>query len=131
MAYSEALADRVRRALGPDKRVMEIKMFGGLCLMVRGHMTCGVIGDELMLRVGRELYDDTLKRKHARPMDFTGKPMPGMIYVSSDGCATTRDVKRWVDRALEFTETLPPKKPAKRRKPRLPVSRGKVSAARK
>jgi TfoX/Sxy family transcriptional regulator of competence genes len=118
MAYSEALADRIRTALGPDRRVTEIKMFGGLCLMVRGHMTCGVIGDELMLRVGRDLYESTLKKRHARPMDFTGKPMPGMIYVSAKGCETSRAVKAWVDRALEFNETLPPKtKKAKRRKP--------------
>jgi TfoX/Sxy family transcriptional regulator of competence genes len=119
MAYDEPLADRVRHALGPNRRVTEIKMFGGLCLMVRGHMTCGVIGDELMLRVGPDLYAATLARKHARPMDFTGKPMPGMVYVSAEGCATTRAVKAWVDRALEFNETLPPKR-KKARNPRFP-----------
>jgi hypothetical protein len=119
MAYSEALADRIRTAIGPDRRVVEIKMFGGLCLMVRGHMTCGVIGDELMLRVGRESYASVLKRKHARPMDFTGKPMPGMIYVNAKGCTTSRAVNTWVEIALEYNETLPPKsKPTKRRKPR-------------
>jgi TfoX/Sxy family transcriptional regulator of competence genes len=118
MAYSEALADRIRQALGPDRRVTEIKMFGGLCLMVRGHMTCGVIGDELMLRVGPDLYESTLKRRHARPMNFTGKPMPGMIYVSAEGCSTTRAVKGWVDRALVFNETLPSKSKGPKRKRR-------------
>jgi len=116
MAYSEELADRVRSALGPDRRVTEIKMFGGLCLMVRGHMTCGVVGDELMLRVGPDLYPSTVKRRHARPMDFTGKPMPGMIYVGAEGCSTTHAVKGWVDRALAFNETLPPKTKGPRRK---------------
>src|ERR1041384_4967328 len=125
MPYSEALADRIRKALGPDKRVTEIKMFGGLCLMVGGHMTCGVVGDELMLRVGPDLYESTLARRHARPMDFTGKPMPGMIYVGREGCSTARAVKTWVDRALEFNETLPPKSAAvkKKRKRRPPSAR--------
>lgn len=123
MAYSEELADRIRRALGPDRRVTEIKMFGGLCLMVRGHMTCGVIGDELMLRVGPELYESTIARPHARPMDFTGKPMPGMIYVSAEGCSTNRDVKGWVDRALAFNETLPPKSKGPKRRRRKPPMR--------
>src|SRR3954463_3297224 len=109
MAYEEALADRIRHALGPTARVTEIKMFGGLCLMVRGHMTCGVMGDELMLRVGRDLYESTLARRHARPMDFTGKPMPGMIYVGAEGCGTASAVKTWVGIAVEFNETFPPK----------------------
>jgi TfoX/Sxy family transcriptional regulator of competence genes len=116
MPYSEALADRIRTALGPDRRVTEIKMFGGLCLMVRGHMTCGVIGDELMLRVGPNLYEPTLKKRYARPMDFTGKPMPGMVYISAEGCRTTRGVKSWVETALEFNETLPPKTKTRKRK---------------
>ena len=120
MAYSEVLADRIRAALGPDQRVTEIRMFGGLCLMVRGHMACGVIGDQLMLRVGRDLYEAALARKHARPMDFTGKPMPGMIYVGRAGCATTRAVRTWVDIALAFNATLPPKtRSRRRRKPRV------------
>jgi hypothetical protein len=121
MAYSETLADRIRRALGPDASVREIKMFGGLCFMVRGHMTCGVIGDEMMLRVGKDGATAALQRKHARRMDFTGKPMPGMIYVARDGCSTQRAVDAWVARGLEFNATLGPRaRTRKARKPRFP-----------
>ena len=59
-------------------------MFGGLAFMVGGHMCCGVIGDDLMVRVGRDAYEDALAAKGARPMDFTGRPLRGMVYVGSD-----------------------------------------------
>jgi TfoX/Sxy family transcriptional regulator of competence genes len=121
MAYDEALADRIRRALGPEVSVREIKMFGGLCFMVRGHMSCGVIGDEMMLRVGKDGEAAALARKHARQMDFTGRPMPGMIYVAREGCSTRRAVDKWVELGLAFNATLGPKVKARnRRPPRFP-----------
>jgi TfoX/Sxy family transcriptional regulator of competence genes len=122
MPYSEALADRVRHAIGPDVRVTEIKMFGGLCFMVRGHMTCGIMGDHLMLRLGADGAASALARPHTRPMDFTGKPMVGMIYVDPSGCSTARSVRTWIDRALEHNAGKPEKaKPSRRR--RSPVGK--------
>ena len=35
--------------------------------------------------------------------------MTGFIQVSAVGVVTEEDVKAWVDRALAFTTTLPPK----------------------
>jgi hypothetical protein len=67
------------------------------------------VDNRLMLRVGPENHEATLKLKHAQPMDFTGRSMKGMVYVESAGCATTAAVKVWVKRALEFTVALPPK----------------------
>jgi hypothetical protein len=72
-------------------------------------MTVGVVNDELMARVGPDGEDDALGQPHARTMDFTGRPMTGFIQVSGAGVATEEDVRAWVDRALAFTTTLPPK----------------------
>ena len=116
MAYDEQLADRVRSALGPRVRVDEIRMFGGLCFMVNGHMTVGIIGASLMVRIGAENYAKFISRRHAGPMTFTGKPMKGIILVDAAGCSTLRQVRAWVAAALAFTATLPPKKPARPRK---------------
>ena len=109
MAYDEALADRIRDVLVVIERVEERKMFGGLGFMVGGHMTVGVVKDELMARVGAEGEDDALEQPHARPMDFTGRPMTGFIFVAADGVATEAAVRPWVERALAFVSTLPPK----------------------
>jgi TfoX/Sxy family transcriptional regulator of competence genes len=109
VAYDEALADRIRDVLAGRAGVREQKMFGGLAFMVGGHMTVGVVNDELMARVGADGEDDALAQRHARTMDFTGRPMTGFIQVSAAGVASEDDVRAWVDRCLAFTTTLPPK----------------------
>lgn len=109
MAYDETLADRVREALGPRPELSERKMFGGLCLMAGGHMFCGILGDELMLRLGPDGAEAALDRPHVRPMDFTGRPMKGMVYVEPAGFRGEQALLGWLDLALGFCATLPPK----------------------
>ena len=109
MAYDEALAERVRAALLARSPISERKMFGGLCLMAGGHMAIGVIGHELMVRVGPEGYGRALAEPGARPMDFTGRPMKGMVYVAAEACAGDEALAAWVQRALDYVGRLPEK----------------------
>ena len=116
MAYDEKLADRLRELMATNRGVIEKKMFGGLAFMVRGHMAFGVVGDELMVRVGPDAHDEAVARPHARPMDFTGRPMRGMVYVARPGIATRAALAAWIDRALRFNaEQSPRPAPAKKR----------------
>jgi hypothetical protein len=91
-------------------------MFGGLAFLVRGHMVCGVLGEELMVRVGPEAYREALAMPHARPMDFTGKPLAGFVYVAPRGFAEDDALRTWVAKAVAFSLSLPPKKPRARKK---------------
>ena len=109
MAYDDKLATRVRIALAGE-RAAEKTMMGGLCFMVRGHMCVGVTLTKLMVRTGAEGHARALRLKHAVPMDFTGKPLKGFVFVLPEGCATQRAVDAWVKRALTFVATLPPNK---------------------
>ena len=109
MAYDEAVAGRIREALAGAPAVVEKRMFGGIAFMVRGNMCCGVIGDRLMLRVGPKGYETALSRPHARAMDFTGRPMKGMVYVEPEGFASPGDLKAWIGKAMAFTLSLPAK----------------------
>ena len=109
MAYEESVADRVRQVLKGRRGVTERKMFGGIAFMVRGHMCCGVTGKDLMLRLGEEKATTALKQRHVREMDFSGKPLKSMVYVSPAGYRAHADLKRWVGRAVEFVKSLPPK----------------------
>jgi hypothetical protein len=84
-------------------------MFGGLAFLVGGHMCCGVVGDRLMVRVGPDAYEEALGRPHARKMDFTGRPMRGLVYVEPRGFASEDALAGWIARGLAFVETLPPK----------------------
>ena len=105
MAYDEKLAARLKQAFGKTK-VVEKHMFGGLCMMVRGHMCGGIVGDKLMVRVGPEQYEAALKMKHTAPMTFTGKPMKGMLYVTPEGCNSVPKIVGWLKLALLFNATL-------------------------
>jgi len=109
MAFDEAVTERVRGALGNTPDVVEKRIFGGIAFMLRGNMCCGVIGDRLMLRVGPDGYKKALSRPHAGAMDFTGRPMKGLVYVAPAGFASPRDLKTWIERAMEFALSLPAK----------------------
>ena len=109
MAYDEELADRVRELMAARAEVSERKMFGGIAFMLAGNMACGVLGDELMARVGKEQGDAALAEPHARPMDFTGRPMKGTVYVAAEGIASDEDLAEWVDAAAGYALSLRPK----------------------
>lgn len=110
MAYDEGLAERIRVQLQQHAGVEEKKMFGGLCFMVSRHMCCGIVEDKLMARVGPDNYENLLKLNHTKEMDFTGKPMKGMVYVDQNGLKSEEELGFWLTKCLDFVNTLPPKK---------------------
>jgi TfoX/Sxy family transcriptional regulator of competence genes len=105
--YDEALASRVRAALATQPGVEEKKMFGGLSFMVGGKMCCGVLKDQLVVRVGSERYDEALAQPHTRPFDFTGRPSTGMVYVAGEGLGDHRVLEKWLRRALDVAASTP------------------------
>jgi len=124
MAYDEGVAQRLREAYPERVRAVEKKMFGGIAFMVSGHMSCGVVGDTLMVRVGPAQYEQALKKPHARKMDFTGKPLNGFVYVAPAGFESDGDLASWVRLSMNFVSTLPPKSESKPRAARQ-SARGK------
>jgi TfoX/Sxy family transcriptional regulator of competence genes len=109
VAYDEALAQRVRELLAQRDAVSEREMFGGIAFMLGGNMGVGVIGDDLLVRLGADDAERALGEPHVRPMDFTGRPMKTTVYVDPDGTATDRDLAGWVEAGAEFAAALPPK----------------------
>jgi TfoX/Sxy family transcriptional regulator of competence genes len=110
VAYDEALAERVRAAIGPVKELTEVKMFGGIGFLVNGNMACGVHGEDLIVRMDPDQGERLMARGgHARPMDITGRPMSGWLFVAPAGTKTTRSLETWVGRGVAFASALPPK----------------------
>src|SRR5712692_8746796 len=123
MGYDEKTADRVRRILSTRGDVIEKKMFGGLCFMVSGSMCCGLTSTALMVRVGPDGYEEALAQPHARPMDFTGRALTGMVYVDPAGYKTDTALEKWVQRGVDFVSGLPPKKSAATKLRKRPAKR--------
>ncbi len=117
MPYDHDLADRVRAVLPDGAAVTERQMFGGLAFMLGGHMFCGVVKDTLMLRLGPEAAGRALGQPHVRPMDFTGRPMKGMVFIDPAGLQGDA-LRRWVDAAADYARGLPrkPAPPARKRR---------------
>ena len=110
MAYDEDLADRARAVMPTDADVTERKMFGGLAFLLKGHMFAGIVGDELMVRIGDEAAQRALELDHVREMDFTGRPMKNMIFVQPAGLHGPA-LERWITAAADYARTLAPKQP--------------------
>jgi hypothetical protein len=115
MAYDEELAQRIRTALKGTK-TEEKKMFGGIAFMVNGRMAVGVTKERMMVRTGAEAHAESLKKPHVKPMDFTGRPMKGMIFVDPPGCATAAQVAPWAKLATKVALAEPSKSNRKRKK---------------
>ena len=109
MVFSEALAGRVRDVLYPLTAAQEKKMFGGIAFMVNGNMAVGVLRNELIVRVGLEKYETSLRKPGTDLFQPTGKPMAGWVTVGPDGCKTDEELKYWIELALEFVKDLPAK----------------------
>ena len=109
MAYDPHLAARIRRIVAGHSGVTEKAMFGGLAFMIDGKMFCGVLGDELLARVGPDAHDAALARPHVRIMDFTGRPMRGYVFVGPLALQLDTELAQWVEQSQAHADALPQK----------------------
>ena len=117
MTFNEHLAARVRRILAKqDLPVDEKKMMGGITFMVNEKMCVGILKDELMARIAPEEYTGALSKDGCRPMDFTGKPMRGFIFVNSSQTNSDNDLEYWVQLALAFNSRAKASRKVKRKR---------------
>jgi TfoX/Sxy family transcriptional regulator of competence genes len=110
MAFSEQLSNRIREALAGLPQVEEKQMFGGICYMVNDKMCMGVVGDEMMCRIGPDQYESALERPGCREMLFTGKPMKGYVFVGAEGMRSKKEFDHWISLCLEFNAQAKPSK---------------------
>lgn len=114
MAYSEQLAERIHEVLDEKKiDFLAKKMMGGLTFMIDSKMCVGVVKETLMARIGVDAYEAALTKKGCLPMDFTGRPMKGYVFIAPDGIDFDEDLEYWIQLALDFN---PLAKASKKRK---------------
>ena len=110
MAYNLKLAERIQAELNGIPFV-EKKMFGGVGYILNGNMACGILGEDMIVRVSVDEYETLLKRAHVKIFTMKGspKPMKGWLMVEPEGCKTKKQLSAWIKKGVEFTLTLPPK----------------------
>ena len=106
MAFDEKLADRVRRQVAKRSGLSEKKMFGGLAFLLHGNMSCGIHGNELIVRIDPETTESALAEPGTRIFDITGRPMKGWLLVSSTGVTDNAAIAKWVRRGLDYAASL-------------------------
>ena len=109
MAYNEELAARMRAKLKSSRGVVEKKMFGGVGFLVNGNMACGIIKDDLIVRLSDDDFEKALKQKHVRVFDYSGRSMTGWIYVSAEGYKSDKALEGWMEKGMTFARSLPKK----------------------
>lgn len=109
MAYDEGLAERIQEVMEEEPGFDEKKMFGGICFLLFGNMVCGIIKEDLIVRVGVDNYAEMLKLPHTKKFDLTGRPMKGWVMVLNEGLDSDEALSDWIQRAVSFARTLPPK----------------------
>ena len=108
MAYDEELAQRILDVIGND--VVDTKrMFGGLAVLLDGNMAVGVSGDEVMVRVGAEGFEEAIAEQDVRPFEMSGKRMNGWVLVGGGAIAEDDGLSRWVDVGMSYAGSLPAK----------------------
>ena len=109
MAFSKALAERIRQGLARRQGIEEKKMFGGIGFLLNGNMLVGVWKESLIVRLGPEEGDEALKETHVSQFNITGRSMKGWVLVDPEGLADDDRLKDWIERAVNFVEKLPAK----------------------
>ncbi len=104
-----ALSERIRTALSGRKNVSERKMFGGVCFMINGNMCTGTWKNSLIVRLDKSRHKETLAEPHARPADMNGRILKGWALVEPAGIESEPKLTAWLERAIDFAESLPAK----------------------
>jgi TfoX/Sxy family transcriptional regulator of competence genes len=131
MAYDEKLADRIRERLADVPRVEEKPMMGGLTFMVNGKMCVGIIKDELMCRIDRELHEASVEKTGCRTMDFTNRPMLGYVLIDESGMKSKKDFDYWINLSLDFNKRAKASKKPKSKKKSTMSAKRKTSKKKK
>jgi TfoX/Sxy family transcriptional regulator of competence genes len=106
MTYDEVLARRVRKSIAGRGRIREMEAFGGVMFMLDDKMCVGVSKDRLMVRVDPSRHEVLSKRPGAQPMDFTGRPMRGFLFIDAGALSDGRTLSSWVGEAVSYVRTV-------------------------
>ena len=109
MPVDTELQARIREHLRGTDGIGETRITGGAGFTLHGNLLCGVIGDELLVRIGKADFDRVMSEGTAHPMTMAGKSSRSWLLVPKDVVAEPAELTCWIERAKAFVTTLPAK----------------------
>ena len=109
MAYDLNLASRMQKLVEKEEGFTAKNMFGGVAYQINGNMACGVHGENMIARVGREEYDSLLAEPYVTVFDMSSRPMKGWVMTKPEGVSSDAELRKWVEKGVKFALTLPAK----------------------
>jgi hypothetical protein len=85
-------------------------MFGYPAAFVHGNMVCGLFQDSVVVRLGKEGAASAIAEGRAQQFaPMPGRVMTAYVLVPADDVQVLSALAEWLQRALDFTLTLPKK----------------------
>lgn len=109
MSYDNELVNRLKGLLQDTPNVEEKEMFGGYCFLVNKHMCCGVLGDNLLARVGPRQYTKCTAQNYVKQFEYSGRPMADIVCIEAELTASDEDLNGWLSLCQDFVSGLPAK----------------------
>jgi TfoX/Sxy family transcriptional regulator of competence genes len=110
----EALVAAIRRSVGQQLKLTEVRMFGGTGFMLDGKFVVGTSKHGLLVRVGKDKQGEVLVKPGVKPMVMGARVSQGYVFVSPKELDADA-LRSWVRSAVDFVATLP-RRPSKRKK---------------
>ncbi|MEO6582752.1 MAG: TfoX/Sxy family protein [Ferruginibacter sp.] len=104
MAYTEKLAQKIRKALAHLPNVKEKKMFGGLAFLVNEKMCINAGANKIMCRIGPTLYEDVIKIKGCSAVSMKGRVYKGYVHIDEESLKDKKDFDFWIELALDYNK---------------------------
>ena len=108
MAYNEKLVGKIEKVFTKKKAPVEGKKFmGGYCFFMEEKMCIGLDidkqtqKDRLMARIGEDAMEEAFKKKGCKPMNITGRPMKGFVFIEPEGFIDEKDLAYWVQLGID------------------------------
>jgi hypothetical protein len=115
------LVERFAAVLGDRSDVERRQMFGYPCAFVGGNLVTGLHQAWWFVRLAPGATAELLEFDGAGPFEpMPGRPMTGYTLLPPALLADDVALHRWVDRAIAYGHTLPPKAPKATKTPKTP-----------
>lgn len=112
---SDAIKARFEAGVAGVEGLEQRQMFGYPAAFIGGNLTTSLHRESWIVRLPDAERAELTGQGWSEFEPMPGRPMRGYVVMPDDVAADPDQARAWVDRAVEFVRTLPPKPPKARK----------------